>query len=154
MNVVVVGVGNAYRGDDAVGLTVAELVRGRAEPDVQVRVCEQEPTRLIDAWEGADVAFVVDAVASGAKAGTVHRFDAATPLPTRVFGSSSTHALGIADAVELARTLGRLPERTIVYGIEGAHFGAGADVTPEVAAAGTQVAQTILEEVAACTSRP
>jgi hydrogenase maturation protease len=154
VNVVVVGVGNAYRGDDAVGLTVAEVLRERAELDVRVRVCEQEPTRLIDAWEGADVAFVVDAVASGAEVGRVHRFDAATPLPARVFGSASTHALGVADAVELARTLGRLPERTIVYGIEGASFGAGADVTPEVAAAATQVAQTILEEVAACTSRP
>jgi hydrogenase maturation protease len=130
---------------------VAELVRERS--DVRVRVCEQEPTRLIDAWEDADVAFVVDAVSSGAPAGTVHRYDAASPLPAQLFASASTHALGVADAVELARTLGRLPERTIVYGIEAERFAAGDDVTPAVIEAAAAVAEAILEEVSACTSR-
>ena len=153
MNVVVVGVGNAYRGDDGAGLDVAGRVR-ELGVEAQIRVCEQEPSRLVDAWEGADVAFVVDAVASGAPVGTVHRFDAATALPTALFGPSSTHALGVADAVELARALGRLPARTIVYGIEGESFVAGDELTPAVAGAVEAVAHQIVEEVAACTSRP
>ncbi|MGZ8687096.1 MAG: hydrogenase maturation protease, partial [Gaiellaceae bacterium] len=98
MNVVVVGVGNAYRGDDGAGLDVAQRLRERVPGGVRVHICEQEPSRLLDAWEGADVAFVVDAVASGAAAGTVHRFEAGAELPARIFGSSSTHALGVADA--------------------------------------------------------
>ena len=39
---------------------------------------------------------------------------------------SSTHAFGVGDAVELARALGRLPRRVVVYGVEGADFAAGA----------------------------
>ena len=55
------------------------------------------------------------------------------PLPAELF-RRSTHALGIADAVELARELGRLPGRLAVYGIEGESFEAGEGLTPAVEA--------------------
>ena len=71
-----IGVGNAYRGDDAVGLAVAERLRSRLPDDVTVLDCEQEPTRLLDAWQDADVALVIDAAASDAPPGTVHRVTA------------------------------------------------------------------------------
>jgi hydrogenase maturation protease len=48
---------------------------------------------------------------------------------------SSTHAFGVAEAVELARELGRLPGRLEVYAIEGADFSAGAELSAEVASA-------------------
>ena len=150
--IIVIGVGNAMRGDDAAGLAVAERVRTQAGEGVEVRVCEEEPTRLIDAFGGADVAFVVDAVSTGAPAGTVHRFDASDgPIPSTEFGSS-THALGIGEALELARALGRLPRTTVVFGVEGAEFKAGERLTPAVADGVVQTAATLLEEVAACTS--
>jgi hydrogenase maturation protease len=145
--VVVIGVGNVYGGDDAAGVLAAEQIRERAE-GVDVRICELEPSRLIEAWSGASTVYVVDAVSSGAPPGTVHRFDAANGrLPAPIFGSSSTHALGVADAVELARVLGRLPRRTVVFGIEGETFEAGAPVTPAVVEAAAVVAQAIIEEV-------
>ena len=74
VRVVAVGVGNPYRSDDGVGLVVAERLRDDAGGEVIT--CEQEPLRLLDAWVGADLVLVVDAVSSGADAGTVHRFDA------------------------------------------------------------------------------
>jgi len=148
----VIGVGNALRGDDAAGLAVAERVRALAGEAVAVRVCEEEPTRLIDAFDGADIAFVVDAVSTGAPAGTVHRFDASgSPIPSLEL-RSSTHALGIGEALELARALGRLPRTTVVFGVEGAEFTSGARLTPAVADGVARTAATLLEEVAACTS--
>ena len=96
---VVIGVGNAYRGDDGAGLAVAEGARGRLPADVDVLDCEQEPTRLLDLWESASVAVVVDAVVSGAPAGTVHRFDAsdspclrASSDPRRTRSASATRS--------------------------------------------------------------
>ena len=89
--VVVIGVGNALRGDDAAGLAVAERVRAQSPPDVAVHVCEQEPSRLVDAWGDADVAFVVDAVATGAPPGTIHRFDASD-------GADSSASVAFVDA--------------------------------------------------------
>ncbi len=147
--VVVIGVGNAYRGDDAVGLAVAERLRARSLDGVTVVDCEQEPTRLLDAWQGADVALVVDAASSGAQPGTVHRFDAIEgDVPARVF-RSSTHAFGIGDAVELARALGRLPRRLVVFGVEGADFVAGGALSPAVDAAVDRVVDELAVEATA-----
>jgi hydrogenase maturation protease len=154
VKVVVVGVGNAVRGDDAAGLAVAERVRRRAPRGVHVVECEQEPTRLLDAWEGADLALVVDASLSGAAAGAVRRFDAtAGPIPSRTF-RSSTHAFGIGDAVELGRALGRIPRQVVVFGIEGADFALGSGLSDRVASAVDEVAEVVLAELddAACTS--
>jgi hydrogenase maturation protease len=156
VKVVVVGVGNAVRGDDAAGLAVAERVRRRAPRGVDVVECEQEPTRLLDAWGGADLALVVDASLSGAEPGTVRRFDAiAEHVPARTF-RSSTHAFGIGDAVELGRALGRLPERVVVYGIEGDDFALGSGLSARVVSAVDEVAEAVLAELeeAGCTSGP
>ena len=150
MRAVVLGVGNAYRGDDAVGLAVAARVRERA-PELDVVVCEQEPVQLLDAWAGADLGLLVDAVSSGAEPGTVHRLDAtAEPVPATVF-RGSTHAFGVAEVVELGRALGRLPGRLLIFGVEGAAFSAGDELTPAVAAAVEPLVDELLEE-AGCTS--
>ena len=143
----VIGIGNAYRGDDAVGLAVAKRVRGAVPEDVVVLECEQEPTRLVDAWDGADVAVVVDACAGDEAPGTVHRFDAGEgPLPARVF-RSSTHAFGVGDAVELSRALGRLPARLVVYGVAGASFAGGAALSAPVETAVDGVVEAIVRDL-------
>jgi hydrogenase maturation protease len=43
--------------------------------------------------------------------------------------------VGLADAIELARALGRLPPRVTVYGIEGERFDTGAPLSDSVAGA-------------------
>ena len=145
---VVVAIGNPYRRDDGAGLAVAERLRGRVPETVDIVECEQEPSRLIDAWAGAGTALVVDAVDSGSAPGSVHRFDAgARPIPERLF-RSSTHSFGLGETVELARALGRLPERVIVYGIEGAVFEAGEGLSAEVAAAVEETAAALLADIA------
>jgi hydrogenase maturation protease len=152
--IVVIGVGNSVRGDDAVGLVVAEHLRERAVDGVSILESEQEPTRLLDAWAGADVAVVVDAAASGAPPGTIHRFDASRDgLPAHVF-RSSTHAFGVGDAVELGRALGRLPAKVVVYGVEGDCFDTGAALTGAARSAVEAVTESILADLeeAQCTS--
>lgn len=152
--IVVIGVGNALRGDDAAGLAVADQVRVAAPAGVAVRVCEEEPTRLIDSFGEADVAFVVDAVWTGAPAGTVHRWDASNaPVPSREL-RSSTHAIGIGEALELARALGKLPARTVVIGVEGSEFVAREGMTPAVVEGVACASASLLEEVTACTTVP
>jgi hydrogenase maturation protease len=161
MRRVVVGVGNEYRGDDGVGLVVAARLRDRLPDGVEVVRCEQELSRLIDAWEGADAAIVVDAVESGSEPGTLHRFDADDDaIPARVF-RSSTHAFGVGEAIELARVLGRLPDRVIVYGVEGGDFTAREGLTAAVEAAVERCAGAVLDDLQqlvreerVCTSKP
>ena len=115
--------------------------------------CADEPTRLLDLWDGLDTVVVVDALRSGAPPGTLHRIDAADgPLP-RDLRLASTHAMGIADALELGRALGRAPRRVVVVGIEGASFGMGEEMTPAVEDALDALVSSVLAELGEpCTS--
>jgi hydrogenase maturation protease len=132
---------------------VARRLRAMVPDDVEVLEREGEPTSLIDSWEGADGVWLIDAVSSGAAAGTVHRVEATDePLPAG-FARSSTHHFGLPEAVELARSVGRMPRRLVVYGIEGASFETGERMTPEVASAVETVADAVRAEVLAATSR-
>jgi hydrogenase maturation protease len=142
--VVVIGVGNAWAGDDAAGLVVARMVRTRAPAEVAVIEHEGEPTSLLDAWEGARVAVVIDTMSGGGKPGDVRVFDATRDrLPAGLAGTS-THAFSLAQAIELGRTLGRLPGRLLVVGIEGTRFSAGTPPAAPVSAALGEAAARVL----------
>jgi hydrogenase maturation protease len=144
---VVVGVGNPFRSDDGVGLAVARRLRPLVPEGVDVVELEGEPVELLDAWDGADLALVVDAISTGGEPGTVVRVEAGKqPVPARP-GSASTHLLGLAEAIELGRELGRLPRRTVVFGIEGGSFAAGEQLTPEVERAAGEAAEAVLAEL-------
>ncbi len=147
---IVIGVGNALRGDDAAGLAVARHLRERVPSGTRVLELEGDLSVLLDAWQGAECVVLVDAMTTGAAPGTVLRLDVRdAPLAARSF-HGSTHSFGIAEAVDLARALGRLPPRLVVYGIEGKRFDAGSGMSPEVSAASEQVVDQVLAE--SCTS--
>jgi len=110
--------------------------------------CADEPTRLLDAWAGLDTVVVVDAVVTGARPGTLLRVETGDePLP-RDLGLASTHAVGVADALELGRTLGLAPRRVVVLGVEGERFGMGDEMTPGVRASLDSLVAVALDELA------
>jgi hydrogenase maturation protease len=165
--VLVIGLGNALRHDDAVGLEVVRELRRRtderpadAQPadgpptetrptEIVLREHEGEAIALLDLWEDTETVVLIDAVRSGAQPGTVHRLEASSePLPAWLRRPSSTHAIGIGEAIELARALGRLPRRVLLYGIEGQSFEAGTGLSPEVAAAVGEVVEAVFSEAA------
>jgi hydrogenase maturation protease len=130
--ILVIGIGTPDHGDDAAGLLVAERVRAATSPrTVTVRELVGDQLGLLDLWTGAREVYVIDAVCSGGPAGTVYRFDGAQRL-TAEFKNPSTHAFSLADVIELARAMDRLPPRLIGYGVEGAHWELGALVSPPV----------------------
>ena len=144
---VIIGIGNPFRKDDAVGLLVARAIRDKAPGGVVVLEQDGEPTALIDAWERADAVIIVDAVSSGAPPGTLHAIDVReTPLDRDLF-RHSTHSFGVAEAVELAKTLGRIPPVVWVNGIEGKDFGAGTGLSPEVLASAEKTTAAVLRQI-------
>ena len=132
---------------------VARRLREALPEGVEVLEREGEPTGLIDAWAGAGALWLVDAVSSGAEPGTVHRVDASHgDLPER-FGGGSTHHFGLGETVAMARALGRLPDRVVVFGIEGEQFEVGDELTPRVQSAVVEVVRAVIAEVQAATER-
>jgi hydrogenase maturation protease len=151
---VIVGAGNAYRMDDGAGLSAARRLRDTLSGDIQVLVKHGDFASLLDDWQGADAVVIVDATSSGLKPGTIRRYDAhEQPLPSAL-SRSSTHAFGIAEAVELARALGRLPARVVVFGIEGRDFTPGEGLSPDVDAAVDEVVRRVTEEAARGAAAP
>jgi hydrogenase maturation protease len=153
--VIVIGLGRPDRGDDAVGLLIARQIMSTLQGPsadalpVTVSVLEHDGdgAALVDMWRGADAVILVDAVGSGAAPGVIHRLDVSRePLPG-AFRRDSTHALGALEAVELARALGWLPRRVIVYGVEAKGVAVGAALSREAAAAAPVVAAAVIREV-------
>jgi hydrogenase maturation protease len=138
----ILGCGNRQRGDDGAGILAAERLRALG---IEAGVCAGEPSELLDAWKGADDVLVIDAVSSGAPAGTVHVWDGQRP-PAFATSAGSTHGLGVAQAIELARALDCLPQRLRIYGIEGQRFEIGSEVSPEVERGVEEVVQRIVSE--------
>jgi hydrogenase maturation protease len=131
MTRMIIGVGNPARGDDGAGVEVAHRLGSG--------VVAHTPFQLMDLWEGADDVVVIDAARSDAPSGTIYRFEIGIqPLPTDVL-TTSTHSVGVVEVIELARTLHRLPERLLVYGIEVGDISHNASLTPEVEAAVTRL---------------
>jgi hydrogenase maturation protease len=140
-----IGVGNRLRGDDAAGLLVAEHVREAAPAGIEVVSAPRDAAVLLDAFDGAETVVIVDAVA-GVAPGMIVCYDArAEPLPADQ--DPSSHGLGVAAAIELARALGRLPPRLIVYGIGGSSFGVGLQPCNEVVRAAQQAASDIVRSL-------
>ncbi|MEU8547679.1 hydrogenase maturation protease [Streptomyces roseoverticillatus] len=150
--IVVIGLGNVFRRDDGLGPAVVTRLerragRGSLPAGVRFVCCDGEPGRLIDLWQGAGLAVVVDAArARPCRPGRVHRLEP-DECPGRRVGAASGHGLGLADAVELARALGRMPDRLVVYAVEGADGGPGRGLSPAVAAAVEPLAQRVEEEI-------
>ena len=129
---VFVGIGQPAAGDDGVGLLVARAlaVRGhetRESADASILLTLLEDERRV---------VVVDAVVDGGVAGSVLQLDlgalASGPAPL------SSHGLGVAEALELARTLygAQVVAGVQIVGIAIDHpTGAMLGLSPAVAAA-------------------
>lgn len=145
--ILTIGIGNAYRSDDAVGLHVVQCLKKQVHDPVNVLEENGEGLSLMESWKNADTVILIDAVYSGARPGTILRFDARDqPIPSNLF-HYSTHAFGVAETIELARALNQLPNRLIVYGIEGKCFEAGAGLSVEVDKAVQEVTIRVQQDI-------
>lgn len=153
--VVVIGIGNSWRGDDGVGWAVIDELEAHASHHPRSTIdlvrTDGEAARLIECWDGRALAVVVDAVVTGATPGTIIHLDpAAVPAGGAPIGS---HSLGLDHAMALGRALGRLPRRLLVVGVEGTAFADGSPLSPPVGAAlpdAVAAVEALISEVSSC----
>ncbi len=143
--IVVIGLGNSYRGDDGVGVVAAAALDELALPDVRVVTDIVDPMSLIEAWSGARLAVVIDgAVRTPPTPGRVRRCDLSE---VAVGEGLSSHGVDIARTHALGEALGRVPESLVVFTIEVADTSHGIGLTPQVAAAVPQVVGMAVAEI-------
>jgi len=146
-SLLVICVGNPFRSDDRAGLEVAHRIKPHANDHVTVLECTGNPLALLDLWNGYDEVLLVDAVSSNSEPGTFQLIDAVQQtIPSGLFNTSS-HNLGVAEAIEMARSLGRLPKQLWIYGIEGRNFEFGNTLSPNVGRVIEAVVREILSRI-------
>lgn len=152
VNILVIGIGNIYRGDDGAGPFVTRILKEFVTKYVSIIENCNDCLKLIDLWKDIDYVIIVDAACSDAKPGTIHRFDALKqPIPKNFF-HFSTHSIGIAELIELSRTLNKLPKYLVIYGIEGRCFEAGIGLSLEVEKAVREIVRFVKKDIKTITT--
>lgn len=140
-HVLVAGLGSELRGDDAAGLLAARALRVLRPQGIDVEEYSGDTTALAESISRHTEVIVVDSVRSEAPAGTVFSL---SPGRIETRARSSTHGLGLKEALALARALGAEPV-VHVFGIAGRNFGVGDAPNPGVVRGAADLAVAIEE---------
>jgi hydrogenase maturation protease len=142
----VIGIGNPERGDDGAGREVARRLAARGDCPFETRECVGDATSLMDIWAGASEVVLVDACRGAGPGGSVHSFGPDDALRLARLRHASTHSLGVAAAIGLARALGSLPKRLVVHAIEAGATDEGVGLSPEVDRGVQEVVDLVMQD--------
>ena len=144
--ILVAGLGSEYRCDDGAGPLVAERAVQQAGIGRTIGPLS-DPLDLLGLWDGAAMVVVVDAVRSGAAPGTVHVVELGPggAADHDRSAATSTHGIGLAGVLRLARAVGSGPDRVVVVGVEGENFARGTGLSPAVETAVPEAVRRVVE---------
>ena len=143
----VLGLGNEYAGDDAVGVLAVRALPRDLAGGADVVESAASGLALLEVFAGYDRAVVVDSIQTGrSPAGTIIETGLAE---LGVATAPSLHQAGIPELAAVARRLGmRFPDRTRVLAVEvSGPLTFGAPLSEPVAAAVTPLSRRVLEQV-------
>lgn len=128
----VLGIGNGFRRDDAVGLVLAEALKAGKLPGARVETLENGGPLLWERWTPEDRVLLLDAAEDGEPPGTLRVYDLMQSPPAAERARASSHGLGLVEAVELARVLGWMPRSLVLLTVTGADFFMGVGLSGPV----------------------
>ncbi|MFQ3535605.1 MAG: hydrogenase maturation protease [Aggregatilineales bacterium] len=136
----VIGIGNTLRGDDGIGVAVAEHIAARhSAPDLQVIACHQLTPELIPLISQAEQVIFIDASVSQ-PAGSVQ----VLPLAVEDACVPSVHHTTPAALLAAAKTLYGAQPRGMLVAVGAQDFGYSEQLSARVAQALPRAAQLIL----------
>ena len=151
--VIVVGIGQSLRGDDAAGLEAVHrwqrsYPRTAGDPRVRIVVSELPGLSLLDMIAGSQAAVLVDAICGDAPAGTVRVLTADDPAAFAE-GSASAHGWGVAETLALGYTIlaEAMPPHVTLIGVEVGQVDLGQGLSVSVEQAMPRVAEAIDRQV-------
>ena len=142
----IVGLGNPILGDDGIGWRVAEAVQaGLNDPDVEVLCLSLGGLALMEHLAGYRRVLIIDAMSSGAPAGTLHRMTVQELDELSVQHTASVHDLSLSAALALGRELGLdLPGEIRFIGVETQpEFEFGETLSPAVQCKVPQIVELV-----------
>lgn len=138
--ILVAGMGNELRGDDAAGLLAVRALRALAPQGVDVEE-HGDAASLAESMARHVEVVVIDAVAADSSLGTILELSPGRAHSRR---ATSSHGLELWQAVALAEVLA-VNTKVRIFGITGRAFELGAEPSPAVVRAASEVATRIKE---------
>ena len=137
--VVILGIGNPLRGDDAIGLIVAKHLKGKVPSTVNVLLCETVPESFsgeITRHKPSHV-LMIDSAMLNEKPG----FSRLIP-PEKIVGTAiSTHAMPLSVLADYLKKTA--DAKVVLLGIQPKNVDFSEGLTPELQQAAEQIAKTI-----------
>ncbi|RJQ47826.1 MAG: hydrogenase maturation protease [Gammaproteobacteria bacterium] len=113
----VIGLGSPW-GDDQTGWLVARALRGLFDDQlVEVSVLDRPGPALLEHWRKEDSVLLLDAVRGAGEEGSLYYLEG-DGIARLADAALSSHNLGVAECVALARSLDAMPERLCLLGLE------------------------------------
>lgn len=145
-DIIIVGIGNPYRGDDAAGWAVIDGLRETIGSVIKLVKQRGDMADLIDIFALHKNVYLVDACCGSGCAGEWQRIDVHKQPILEEIPQTSTHGFSVSQAVSLARNLDQLPNKLILYAINGDHYSISEGLSPSVAKGVDRVIKAILNE--------
>lgn len=145
---VIVGIGNPYRSDDAVGWFIIDGLKKSSELVNSVTLVKSrgDVAGLVDIFAHYNNVFLIDACQIDAPAGAWQRVDARKQSVLERNPVTSTHGFGVSQAISLAKILQQLPETLILYLINGQSFAMDDKISSSVLANINEVLHSLVSE--------
>ena len=145
----IMSVGNSFYGDDGVGAAVLEQIR-KADvfPGVELFDAHTDALSLLDEMQPGQTNIIIDAADMGLPPGAVAWFRPEDVELKIQSDHLSMHGFGLAETFAMAEQLGRLPEDTLIVGVQPERIEINRGLSDAVAAAVPRVISIIEAEVA------
>jgi hydrogenase maturation protease len=122
----IVGIGSPH-GDDQVGWRLVHELSNLEQPGFSAHAVSS-PIDLLDRMDDCDALIVIDACDAGHPPGTV--FVREWPAVLEGERQTSSHALGVDSTLHLAKSLGKLPPRVLLFGVQASRCEPSDDMSP------------------------
>ena len=147
--ILVIGLGNRWRGDDAAGPLVLDGLRRQQLDAVELLESPGDSLSLVNAWADRDTVYLIDAcyddgLADGSILTIDNALDSSDALQSLRHPTSS-HVLDVEQAIGLSRAMGNTPERLTVYAVSGSQFAPGSEPGTAVLSAVDSVVCRLVE---------
>jgi len=142
--ILVVGVGNSWRGDDGIGPKIVGWLKENVEGNDYL--IESDLFSLLDIFEKYQHIVIIDAVNMGEQPGVVKSF---TPAEVKLgikTSASSTHGFGLADIIKLAESL-QLKTSLQIIGIQVGDVAFGNALSSQLQNSWEHIVERVQQEV-------
>jgi len=147
MKITVLGIGNILLKDEGVGVRVIEHLKEYNLPkEVELIDGGTATASLFPIFAETDYLIVIDAVKGKMSPGTIYRLGLNDLMPTKK-ASISLHDLGLLEALDMAKKIGKAPKSVVIFGIEPKEINWGMELSPDINRKLPQIARLVVKEI-------